>query len=300
MPDPEGMPAPHLGVPATHLGTHSIPLTEFDPAPVAMIEPSSHFGAPERERPDVPAVGVACFFGNAVERIARENNARVITRMYAEHGLNALYEIEHQGERLAFWQAGLGAPLSVGYLEEAIDFGCRSIVACGGAGALDSGLALGHVVVVGDALRDEGTSYHYLPPSRTVAAEPEVVTVLARLLEEAGVPHEVGRTWTTDAIYRETREKVARRRAEGCITVEMEAAALLAVAQFRKIRFGQLLYAGDSLAGDEWDHRNWVHAHDVREQMFWLAADAALQLARRPATGSVSAASHRGARATPS
>ena len=59
----------------------------------------------------------------------------------------------------------------------------------------------------------------------------------------------------------------------------MEAAALIAVTRFRGVRFGQLLYAGDSLAGDDWDHRGWVKAHDVREQLFWLAADAAVELA---------------------
>ena len=58
----------------------------------------------------------------------------------------------------------------------------------------------------------------------------------------------------------------------------MEAAALLAVARFRGVVLGQLLYAGDSLAGDSWDHRDWVHAHDVREALFWLAMDTAVEL----------------------
>ena len=98
-------------------------------------------------------------------------------------------------------------------------------------------------------------------------------------MAEWDVPHTTGMTWTTDAFYRETRAKVARRREEGCITVEMEASALIAVSRFRGIRLGQLLYAGDSLAGEAWDHRGWVKAHDVREQLFWLAADAAVELA---------------------
>jgi uridine phosphorylase len=255
-----------------------LPLIEFDPDRVAMIEPSSHFGADWLERPEVPAVGVACYFGDAVERIAREREAEVVTHIVAEHGRHAVYALEHAGTRLAFYQAGLGAPLAAGLLEEMIDYGCRTIVACGGCGALDASLALGHVVIVDEALRDEGTSYHYLPPSRTVSANPAVVRVLEGVLEKAGVPHETGKTWSTDAIYRETHGKVARRREEGCLTVEMEASALMAVAQFRGIQFGQLLYAGDTLAGEVWDHRNWVHAHDVREQIFWLAADAAVAL----------------------
>lgn len=255
-----------------------LPLLEFDPDRAAMIEPSHHFGADWLERPTVPAAAVACFFGDVVERVASERKARVATHLVAEHGRTPVYVTEHRGSELVFYQAGLGAPLAAGFLEEVIDYGCRAVVACGGCGALDESLALGHVVVVDEALRDEGTSYHYLPPSRTVETDPAVVTILERVLTEAEVPYETGKTWSTDAIYRETRSKVARRRLEGCLTVEMEASALLAVARFRGIRFAQLLYAGDSLAGETWDHRDWARAHDVREQLFWLAADSVLAI----------------------
>ena len=74
-------------------------------------------------------------------------------------------------------------------------------------------------------------------------------------LEAHHVPYVPGKTWTTDALYRETRGKVERRVAEGCLTVEMEAAAFFAVAAFRGVTFGQLLYAGDDLSGDAWDQR---------------------------------------------
>ncbi len=256
-----------------------IPLAEFDPDPTAMIEPSSHFGMGGHERPDVPRVAVACFFGDVVKRLAEEKQARLVTRLIAEHGRHAVWEIDHLSTRLAFFQPGLGAPLSAGFLEEMIEYGCETVVVCGGCGALDPDLTLGQVVVVSAALRDEGTSFHYLPPARTVEVDPDVVASLESLLARRGIPCTTGTTWTTDAFYRETRAKVARRRQEGCITVEMEAAALIAVARFRHVRLGLLLYAGDSLAGDAWDHRDWVSAHDVRTSLFWLAADAAVEMA---------------------
>jgi uridine phosphorylase len=262
----------------------AIPLAEFDPDPHAMIEPSNHFGVDWLERPEMPTVGVACFFGDAVRRIARSTGARLVTHLVAENGRTPVYAAEYAGTELAFYQAGLGAPLAAGFLEEMIDYGCQTVVACGGAGALDPDLALGHVVVVDEALRDEGTSFHYLPASRSVTADSEVVTAIEATLRKTGIPHTTGKTWSTDAYFRETRAKVARRRAEGCITVEMEASALIAVARFRHVRFGQLVYAGDTLAGDSWDHRDWVTAHDLREQLFWLAAEAAVSLA---ALGSV-------------
>lgn len=155
-------------------------------------------------------------------------------------------------------------------------------MAVGGAGALlpdlVPDLVLGHAVVVDSAVRDEGTSFHYLPPSRVVDADPSGVGVLQRTLTGAGVPFVTGRTWTTDGLYRETRERVRRRVAEGCVTVEMEAAAFMAVARYRRVRFAQLLYAGDSLAGDQWQERQWTTALSIREQLFWHAADACLAL----------------------
>jgi len=96
----------------------------------------------------------------------------------------------------------------------------------------------------------------------------------------SGVPYDLGKTWTTDAVYRETPEKIRRRKAEGALTVEMEAAAFFAVAQFRGVSFGQMLYGGDDVSGTEWDTRGWHQRHDTREKLFWLAVEAA---ARRPA-----------------
>ena len=97
---------------------------------------------------------------------------------------------------------------------------------------------------------------------------------------DACVPFVRGMTWTTAAIYRATRARVRRRVQEGCISVEMEAAALFAVARYRGVRVGQLLYAGDTLAGEEWDHRGWLGAKSLRERLFQLALDAAVRIPR--------------------
>lgn len=124
------------------------------------------------------------------------------------------------------------------------------------------------------AIRDEGTSYHYLPASREVGPTPRVLAAILATLTEREVPFVSGKTWTTDAIFRETRSKAARRVAEGCICVEMEAAACFAVAAFRDVGFGQMLYAGDDLSGEIWDDRGWVGHATGREALFRLAVDA--------------------------
>ena len=245
------------------------PILEFDPDPLGIIDPTM---VPAR---DVPEHAVLCFFSEVIDKLAE--NARACFKLRAEHGAHIAYEIDYEGRRLAFFQPGVGAALAAAFLEQAIARGCRRFVVCGGAGVLVPELVLGHVIVPTAAVRDEGTSYHYLAPAREVEAEPAAVTAATSLLSERAVPHLTGKTWSTDGIYRETRARTARRRNEGCVVVEMEAAALFAVARFRKVSLAYLLYAGDSLAGDEWDHRDWQR-HKRREELFWLSAATCLRI----------------------
>ncbi len=248
------------------------PILEFDPAAEAIIEPSRQI----KPLDGVPEHCVVCFFQDVIAELRQTGRAGEIDYMRSEIGAHPLYEIEHDGRKLAFFHPGVGAPLAAGLLEEVIARGCRKFIACGGAGVLAGEIAVGHIVVPTSAVRDEGTSYHYLPPGREVAATPEAVAAIEAVLRKHDVPYVAGKTWTTDAIYRETREKMALRKTEGCLTVEMEAATFFAVAQFRGVQFGQLLYGGDDLSG-EWDPREWMR-HTVRERLFWLAADACLLL----------------------
>ena len=111
--------------------------------------------------------------------------------------------------------------------------------------------------------------------------EPSAQAIVATA-ELHGVPHVTGATWTTYAIYRETRDKLGRRVAEGCLTVEMEAAAFFAVATFRGVTFAQVLYAGDDLSGDAWDERGWDEHTTGRETLFRIAAEAVLSLPPDP------------------
>ncbi|KAA3656048.1 MAG: purine-nucleoside phosphorylase [Chloroflexi bacterium] len=182
------------------------------------------------------------------------------------------------GQRMALLHPGVGAPMAAAFMEEVISLGCRKFIVCGGCGVIDKQIGFEHVVVPETAVRDEGTSYHYLPPSREVSASLAAVSAICQTLETHHIQYVLGKTWTTDAVYRETSAKVARRRAEGCLVVEMETAAFCAVAQFRKVTFGQILYGGDDLTGEKWDSRNWQNQTSTREKLFWLAAEASLQL----------------------
>jgi uridine phosphorylase len=171
-----------------------------------------------------------------------------------------IYRVEHEGTSFAAYLSLIGAPAACGIMEEVIGLGGREFLFFGSCGVLDKEILSGHIAVPTAAYRDEGTSYHYAPaaPYIDIAS----ASRLAGILDELEVPYHLTRTWTTDAIYRETRAKMAQRIAEGCRVVEMECASTAAVAHFRGVRFSQFLYGADSLDGDEWDARSLVEAHD--------------------------------------
>lgn len=251
------------------------PILEFDPNPRALIN------ADEQCAPlDIPTTIVLCFFYEVIDALRAEGVIREIHAMRSEMGRHPLYEISApNGSRIGLMHPGMGAPLAAALMEEAIAHGGRTFLAVGGAGSLRQELTVGHVVVPSKALREEGVSYHYVAPSRWIEAQHEVNAAISTFLDDKKVPYVVGPTWTTDAFYRETPAKVERRRQEGCVTVEMETAAFLAVAQLRNVRFGQILYSADDLSGTVWDGREWYSRASLRTQLTFLATELAAYLA---------------------
>lgn len=226
------------------MNRENFPILEFDSDSTAFIDPQKLL------KPiNIARRCVLCFFQDVLQQMHADGRLKIIYHLGSEIGRNPVYEMEVEGERVAVLHPGVGAPLAGAFLEELIALGCRDFIACGGCGVLNGEIGLGHVVVPATAVRDEGTSYHYLPPSREVAAHPDAVQAIEQALQKHHVPYVVGKTWTIDAIYRETPARIARRRTEGCHVVEMESAAFFAIAQFRGVRFGQLLYGGDDLTG---------------------------------------------------
>lgn len=247
----------------------SIPILEFDPNRAAIINPDApQYGL------NLPPRAVLCFFRDVLERLADSGKLEEIGELRSEMGRNPIYQLKTEGEPLAVIHPGVGAPLAAGFLEEIIALGAKRLIACGGCGVLNEEIAVGHPVVLTGAVRDEGTSYHYLPPGREVAAALQAVAALEGALQRNGLDYRVGKSWTTDGIYRETPDRRARRVAEGCIVVEMEAAAFFAVAEYRGVSLGQVVYGGDLVVPSGWNEREWLQRHGARELLFWLAVEA--------------------------
>jgi uridine phosphorylase len=254
--------------------TSDYPILEFDDTSKAVIEPSEVLkpveGFPER--------CVLPIYHTVIEALRKQDRLAHVKDIGTSMGPMPVFRIMHEGTAVAVAHPGLCAPLVAAVLEELIAFGCRKFIACGSAGVLDSNLKKGTVVVPNAAVRDEGTSYHYLPPGREIEADPDVVAIIESVLQSHGVTYKIGKTWTTDGLYRETKNRIAKRKAEGCLTVEMECSAFLAVARFRGVRFGQLLATGDDVSGDQWDPRQTPEHATFPERLFWLSVEASLNL----------------------
>ena len=239
-----------------------IALLEFDKNSTEKISPEDFSTTPK----DLPERCVVAFSRTSVEEIAKKYGATVISQTSTCTCTLPIYLLNIVGTRIALTAGFLGSAGIGVQLEELISGGVKKIIACGSAGSLTTS-PLGALVIPNAAVRDDGASFHYAPPSYEIQADVEVVEHIADILSELGLPHITGKTWTTDALYRETEEKIALRRMQGCITVDMECSAMIAVARFRGAKFGQILYCGDDLSGDGYDSRNFWEAKEVRRNL---------------------------------
>ncbi len=243
------------------------PICEFDTSKDPLIQLANFFAK------NLPEKCVITFFRKELEQFVAENNLPVIGYLNSEVLDIPVYEYKYGAERLCITMAFCGAPGAVETLEELHARGCKKFIICGGAGALTKNSKVGEIIIPVSAVRDEGTSYHYLEPSREVECCKETVEIVISSLKQMGIPFTTGKTWTTDAIYRETPDMIELRRNEGCITVEMEAAAFFAVSQYYDIPLAQLLYAGDDVSGDVWDSRNWNMQKNIRYNLISTAIE---------------------------
>ena len=251
-------------------------LQEFDPAEAAIFNPSMVFQPVE----GMPKVAVSCFSFVTFERmLALFPEAEIIAEMKCASQRFPVYKVRYRDVELALYMSGVGAPLCVGNQEEIYALGAECLVLFGTCGVLDRNIGDCAVILPNCAMRDEGTSYHYAPPSDEIAVNACYGELFLDLMQELNVPCVTGKCWTTDSMYRETREKTARRKASGCVCVDMECASVAAVAQFRGKEALHFFYAADNLDSAEWDERSLSNFANLEEKD--RIAMIALEAARR-------------------
>lgn len=245
--------------------TNDYPILEYDPERAAVIEPEK-LGL----KPFSCDKLVITFFPEVIGELLKEELLETETVISGENPVT-VYRWKNDDVMLTLGQ--IGCPACAGNLDVFQAMGAKKVLFCGGGGALDNSLCVGRVLLVDSAIRDEGFSYHYAPPARYIDADPAVNARIAEYLDKKGVPYLRGRVWTTDALFRETHERIARRREEGAQIVEMEQAGCLAVAACRGFSYGALIYAGDDVSGADWDTRSWRHRGNIRADLVDLCRE---------------------------
>ena len=199
-----------------------------------------------------PEAAILCYQKSLFDFVVEKHRVHFHTGYFKQH-LAYIEDAEGSGSRLAIiGKFGIGAPAAAVMLEELIAWGVKSFISIGFAGGLIKGLHPGAVVLCTGALRDEGVSYHYVPGGGLALPDEALSDDLGSAFDAAGVPYQSGITWTTDAIYRETKEEIDSVVARGATTVEMEASALFTVARYRQVPMAACFTISDSLAETEW------------------------------------------------
>ena len=250
---------------------NEIPILEFDTEQTAVINPTH-----EKLHLCLPKKCVFAFLGEYIDEYASKAQARKVSELLSITKPYPIYVTKYKGEEIVLCQAPVGAAPAAQILDWLIGYGVCEIISAGSCGALEH-FPESTFLVPKKALRDEGTSYHYAPPSRFMEISERARKAIEETVLEHGMKYQEVVTWSTDGFYRETKEKVAYRKSEGCSVVEMECSALAAVSSFRGAVWGMILYTADSLADvDKYDERNW--GGNAYEYALTLCLDAVVKL----------------------
>lgn len=249
---------------------NEIPILEFDSETEAILMPGYGWDYKFTKK------AVMLFMEPEIEEYVSSNKCEIVGRFESVTKTFFVYKTLHNGVEVTFCQAPLGGACAVQIMEQLIAGGANAIIAAGCCGALVEDTE-GDFFVPTKALRQEGTSYHYLPPTREVETDERTVKAIEKALIKNNKPYRKCKTWTTDGFYRETKEMVLYRKEEGYSVVEMECASMAACAKMRGVIFGQLLFTADSLANiEEHAERNW--GNEYFSYVMKLAFDAALEV----------------------
>ena len=250
---------------------NEIPILEFDTDTSAIISPDH-----EQLGLKLPEKAAFAFLGDAIDLYAQKHQLESVGKFVSATKLFPVYITNYKNENICLVQAPVGASASAQILDWMIAYGVKKIISAGSCGALQS-YDENIFLVPTRALRDEGTSYHYVSPSRFIDVNASACQAIEKALKEHGLNYTEVTTWSTDGFYRDTTEKVAYRKSEGCSVVEMECSALAACAQMRNAVWGMILYTADSLSDvTKYDERNW--GGDSVDYALQLCMDAVIHL----------------------
>lgn len=239
-------------------------LEEFEPGR-AVIEPEDIFKIRgEMEANEVCDTIIMPFSGTLFDMIKALDGVTYGGYKSNINGKQPWYIYQKENRKVAVMKALLGGPALVGTLEELKVAGFKNFIIFGTCGVLDGSLESNKLIVPTSSLRDEGMSYHYAAASEEIGYSQEHLSRFTEILDKQGIPHTQSKAWTTDAFYRETPAKVARRKEAGAKVVDMEWASVAAWAQFRQADVYHFFYTSDFVDHEEgWDAREGHEEEDL-------------------------------------
>ena len=242
------------------------PVLEFDTDEDAVVNPFKW-----NLEPFKPNKLIITFFPDVIESLKKEG---LIELERTFNGENPVYIYRFtDAPEILITLGYVGCPACAGNLEVFAACGLTKVMFCGGGGVLDKSIKVGELLVVEGAIRDEGFSYRYIEPSRYIYTDKAITKKVTNYLDEHKISYITGLTWTTDAMFRETKALVEKRKAEGAKIVEMEQAGCIAVAQFRKFDYAAIIYGGDDVSQEEWNTRSWDKRKGIRYNLVMLCRE---------------------------
>ncbi|MEY8463595.1 nucleoside phosphorylase [Streptococcus merionis] len=244
-------------------------LEEFDPAP-GVFEPHMSLDD-DTEVAEICDTVILPFSGELFQKILSLDGVRYGGSKFNINGEQKWYIYEQDGQKVAVMLAQLGAPALIGTLECLKSLGVKRFILFGTCGVLNDRLECNKLIVPTSAFRDEGISYHYAPVSDEIAYPEEHLERFCAILDKHGIDYVKTKGWSTDAIFRETADKVKRRSDAGAEVVDMEWASVAAWSQFRQAETYHFFYTSDYVDVDNgWAMRD-GHEEDQLMTFFEIA-----------------------------
>ena len=230
----------------------------------------------------MPEIAVSCFSYLTFDRLVSELDAEQIGYTGIANMRIPVYKAEFNDVEVALFNSPVGAAACVAVHEDLYAMGVSKMLVFGTCGVLNGNIGDCSIIIPDSAVRDEGCSYHYAPASDEIEVNRRYRQEFNNLLKKHDISHITGKVWTTDACYRETREKVSRRKAGGCIAVDMECSAIAALAEFRDKEVFQFFYAADNLDAEQWDMRSLSNSANLlqKDRIAMLAMEMAVRMCR--------------------
>lgn len=228
----------------------------------------------------LPQVAVLVFSHHLYEDVIEKFQCKEVGYISNTNFDKNVYILKYKNSEIVFTMAGVGGPNISCDIEDLSACGVKKFIIFGNCGVLDASIEDCSIVIPTKAFRDEGTSYHYIEESDTIDMNPKYTDIFISILKEYNFDYKMGYTWTTDAFYRETKEKINYFKNNGAITVEMEGSVIASVCKRKKLDYFTFYYAGDNLDCVNWDERSLsgLSNIDKKKEVMILALEFAIKL----------------------